>query len=58
MSEIHVVRLVLSGHQHQGDSIDELHPVQGVDPHIHEDPVQHWHRDELEYRRQFYGQSG
>ena len=47
MSQVKVVRLVLAGHEHQEQSVNELHPIEGVDPHIHEDTIQHRHRDEL-----------
>ena len=48
VTEVEVVGLVLGWHQHQEQPVDELHPVQGVDAHVHEDAVQDGHGDELE----------
>ena len=48
MSEVDVVRLVFAWHQHQSHPVNELHPIEGVDPHIHKDTIQHRHGNELE----------
>ena len=39
MSEVGVVGLVLLGDDEEGEAVDELHAVQGVHPHVHQDPV-------------------
>lgn len=54
MSEVDVVRLVFAWHQHQGHPVNKLHPIEGVDPHVHQDAVQHRHGDELENGSKFY----
>ena len=54
MSQIKVIWLVLSWHEDQEEPVNELHPIEGVDPHVHEDSVQHRHRDELENRGELY----
>ena len=48
MSEVKIVWLVLAGHEHQEQPVNELHPIEGVDTHVHEDTVQDRHGDELE----------
>ena len=34
------------GHEHEGKAVDELHPSQGVHPHVHQHSIQHRHWDE------------
>ena len=51
MSEVDVVRLVFAGHQHQCQSVDELHAIQGVDTHVHQDTVQHRHWNILQQKQ-------
>ena len=58
VTEVEVVGLVLGRHQHQEQPVDELHPVQGVDAHVHEDAVQDGHGDELEDGGELDGESG
>ena len=48
VAQVHRVGLVLRGHEEQETPVYELHPVQGVDAHVHEDAVQDGHGDELE----------
>ena len=33
------------GHEHEGKAVDELHPSQRVHPHVHQNSIQHRHRD-------------
>ena len=58
VSEVEIVGLVLGWHQHQEQSVYELHPVQGVDAHVHEDAVQDGHGDELEDGGKLDGEPG
>ena len=39
---------MLDWHKYQEHPINELHPFEGVDPHVHQDPVQDRHGNELE----------
>ena len=48
MSEVEIVRLVLPWHEDKKESVDKLHSVEGVYPHVHENTVQDRHGDELE----------
>ena len=48
VAEVEVIRLVLDRHEHQEHPVNELHPLERVDPHVHQDPVQDRHGDELE----------
>ena len=48
MSEVEIVRLVFPGHEDKEETVNKLHSIQGVDPHVHENTVQDWHWDELE----------
>ena len=48
MSEVKIVWLVLAGHEHQEQPVDELHPIEGVDPHVHKDTIQDRHGGELQ----------
>ena len=54
MSEVDVVRLVLARHEHQCQPINELHAIQGVDTHVHQNTIQDRHGDILQYRCKFY----
>ena len=56
MSEVHGVWLVLGGHEEEHDPVYELHAAEGVDPHEHEDPVQHRHGDVLQDGGELHGQ--
>ena len=57
MPEVDVVRLVLVRHQHQRQSVDELHAVQGVDTHVHQDTVKNRHGNILQYWCKFHGET-
>ena len=57
MSEVKIVWLVLAGHEHQEQPVDELHPIGGVDPHVHKDTIQDRHGDELQDWSKFDRQS-
>ena len=54
MSQVEIVRLVLPRHEDKEKPVNELHPIQGVDPHVHEDTVQDRHGDELENRSELH----
>ena len=44
--EHHIPQTLPGGHQHQGQAVDELHPSQGVHPHVHQHAIQNWHGDQ------------
>ena len=56
VAQVEVVRLVLHRHQHQEHAVYELHPLQRVDAHVHEDPVQDRHGDVEQDGRQLHRQ--
>ena len=58
VAEVQIVGLVLGWHQHQEQPVYELHPVQGVDAHVHQDAVQDGHGDELEDGGELDGEPG
>ena len=58
VAQVHRVGLVLRGHEEQETPVYELHPVQGVHAHVHEDAVQDGHGDELEDGGELDGEPG
>ena len=48
VAEVEVVRLVLDRHEHEEHPVNELHPLERVDPHVHQDPIEDGHGYKLE----------
>ena len=48
--------MVLDRHEEEGDTIEELDPVDGADTHVEEDTKEHGEGNVLEHGRKKHGQ--